>query len=132
LRFPAELWPDPVDSQRILALADAFADHPLLLTDKLANTVYMTNPVETLFGDRNEALINRLALSLLGFGERDRVAPGLVEALTGEAGPWRGIVQAQTAAGPLPIFAEVSAAKRPDGRLLCGIIRLGKPQGGNR
>lgn len=129
MRFPEELWPDSSECLAVRALVDGFPDAALILSDKLANTLYFSPAAEALFGDRAEAIVNRLTLSLLGFGERDRVPQSLLAALLGESGPWEGIVHLQTAAGPRQAFASISAIRRRDGSLLAGVVRIGKVQG---
>ena len=129
VHFPDELWQD--DDERRLArqLAEAFDEFPIILTDRLANSVYLSPPAEAIFGDRAEALVNRLALSLLGYGHKERVPPGLLEALLGEGKPWRGVVAIKGSSElPRLHFVEASAVVC-DGRLVTGLLRIGERQG---
>ena len=128
MRFPEELWPDPAECQLVRVFVDAFNDHPLILTDQLANTTYFSEAAEALFAERAEALVNRLALSLLGFGEHERPANGIVEALEGRGAAWDGIVRLQTATGPRVAFVQTSAIRNREGLLVAGVIRIGKVQ----
>jgi len=123
LELPASLWPQPADLQLASDMAALFDASPLILTDRLANSLYLNAAAEELFGERAEALVNRLSFSLLGFGNREKVPGGLEEALLGRGAPWRGVVQVQAADGPLARFAEASAIRRGD-LLVCGVIRL--------
>jgi PAS domain-containing protein len=113
----------------VRALVEAFPDHAIMLTDGLINSVYLSPAVESILGERADALVNRLGFSLLGFGERDRLAPGLLEALSGSGEPWEGIVQLQSAAGPRTAFVQASAIRSRAGSLLAGVVRIGKVQG---
>lgn len=128
MRFPDELWPELPQGAMVRAFVEAFSESPIILTDRLLNSVYFTEPAERLFAERAEAIVNRLALSLLGFGEKDRIVPGLVEALSGTADPWEGIVNLQAAEGPLSVYIQASSIRERDGQLIAGIIRIGKVQ----
>ncbi|MEO8377899.1 MAG: hypothetical protein ABI579_09540 [Candidatus Sumerlaeota bacterium] len=124
MRFPGELWETETDRQVILQFVDAFAGHPLVLTDKLANTIFFNAEAEALYADRGEAIVNRLSFSLLGYGgKKDKVPSGLTPALLGEGVPWRGIVNLSESETPKLHFVEASAIRAP-GRLLCGVIRF--------
>ncbi len=124
MNLPKELWPDSHNLMMIEDLIMMFDDKPLILTDELANSVYLNEHAEILLGDRAEALVNRLSFSLLGFGKAARVPESLANALAGEAAPWRGVVN--LSADPTKSkyhFAEISAIKSPE-KTLCGVIRL--------
>ncbi|MCC6545963.1 hypothetical protein IT570_02255 [Candidatus Sumerlaeota bacterium] len=123
MRFPVELWETDLECQIIRQFLDAFAGHPVMLTDKLANTVFFTPEAEELLADRGEAIVNRLSFSLMGFGSKDRVPPGLTAALLGESVPWRGVVNLSSDDSPRLRFAEASAIRSP-GRFLCGVVRF--------
>ncbi|MBI1291620.1 hypothetical protein GC173_10310 [bacterium] len=128
MRFPDELWPDPAERELVSGLLQAFPEQALILTDRLVNSVYLSDAAERAFGERAEALVNRLGLSLLGFGEKDRIPAGLVEALDGSSSGWEGIVQLQAVGGPLAAFVQASAIRSRSGSLIAGVIRIGKVQ----
>lgn len=121
MNFPAELWSDEQDRRVVLQAVELLVAIPLVLTDKLTNSVYFNAPAEELFCDSGEAIVNRAAFSLLGFGSHEKMPPGLPKALLGECDPWRGIVHPDGGSGP--IFCEASTARR-QGRFLCGILRF--------
>lgn len=123
MRFPTELWNDPADCALAKQLADAFAAVPLMLTDKLTNTIFVNEAAEALYGERAEAIINRVAASLLGFGEKANHPDRLVAALLGEAAPWKGAVRVDAVPAPRLVYVEASAVRRGD-RLVCGVVRL--------
>lgn len=122
MEFPHHLWEETEDRVLAEALVPMFESYALVLTDRLANTVYLNPRAEALFGDRAGALVNRLSFSLLGYGERDAVPEALTNALLGEGAPWRGVALIHGADGP-PHFVEASAVRR-GGRLVCGVLRL--------
>lgn len=124
MRFPAELWDIESDRQVVEEFLEAFATFPIVLTDRLANTVYFNARAEVLFGERAEEIVNRLSFSLLGYGRKDQAPGGLTEALLGDAGPWRGIAEV----AEVRLFIEASAMRR-DGRFLCGVIRFSQREG---
>lgn len=124
MRFPAELWPDPRDRQLAEELGEAFSHLPIVLTDNLTNSVWLTGRAEELLGERAEALVNRVSYSLLGFGEREKQPQGVVDALLGKGGPWKGVVHLPRADGPSRlVFVEASAVVR-EGRFVCGVLRF--------
>jgi hypothetical protein len=132
LRFPAELWENEQEREMAHALAQAFSQQPLILTDRLANTVYFTPSAEALFHDRGEAIVNRLLFSLLGYGERTCIPTGLKEALLGEARPWRGVVHLGTGTDdPHTRVAEASAVMNGE-RFVCGVLRLAAERTGKQ
>lgn len=102
---------------------DLFADQPLILTDRLANSIYFNPGAEALFAERGEALVNRVLFSLLGLGERSTVPPRLVEALDGSGAPWKGVVQPPDVNGECAMLCEVSAIGQGEA-FLCGMVRL--------
>ena len=123
MEFPAELWTDEQDRQYAEDLVRAFEGSPLILTDRLANSNYLTPQAAHLLGDSEEALVNRLSFSLLGFGKHQKVPTALVKALEGEGPSWRGVVDLGEMGSARWHFCEASAVVR-DGRLVCGVIRL--------
>lgn len=123
MRFPDELWDNPSERAIIQQFVDAFAAYPLVLTDKLANTIYFNQSAESLFQDHAEAIVNRLSFSLLGFGRKETVPPGLISALLGEGAPWRGVVNIADADSPRHLFIEASAIRTRE-KLLCGVVRF--------
>lgn len=124
MNLPNSLWPNAAELALLEGLTLAFEQHPLLLTDQLVNVVYVNDEAERLLGDRAGAIVNRLSLSLLGFGYREKIPESLLGALLGTAPPWRGVVHVGEE-GPVPVFAEASAVVS-GGRLVCGVIRLGR------
>lgn len=124
MRFPAELWNSEQDRQLVRQFLDAFEDHPIVLTDQLANTIYFNNTAEALFGDRAEAVVNRVSFSLLGYGAKENIPEAFIKALLGDAPPWRGVVDlAPEGNPPRHYFVEASAIRRA-GKLVCGILRV--------
>ena len=123
VRFPTELWNDPADCALAEQLAQAFDAGPLLLTDKLTNTIFVNEAAEALYGERAEAIVNRVAASLLGFGEKANHPDRLVAALLGEAAPWKGAVRVEAVAGARLVYVEASAVRRGE-QLVCGVVRL--------
>jgi hypothetical protein len=126
VKFPSENWPIQEDRHLVEDFVAAFPDQALVLTDKLTNSVWFSPAAEELLGDRALALVNRVAFSLLGFDDRERQPTRLVDALLGEAEPWRGVVHLPCETGKRLAFVEASAIRKAD-ELVCGIIRL-KPQ----
>jgi hypothetical protein len=123
MRFPIELWTDPADAALATATAEGFAFFPIILTDRLANAVFINEAAESIFRDRAEALVNRTTLSLLGFEKADCLPEGLTLALQAKSGPWRGVVMLDVAGGAERRYIEASAVHR-DGELICGILRI--------
>lgn len=107
-----------------------FVDTPVVLTDKLTNSLWFSDPAEELFGERAEALVNRVAFSLLGFEDREKQPTRLVDALLGEADPWRGVVHLQVPGGTRLTFVEASAISR-DGTFIAGILRFSPQEKAN-
>lgn len=103
--------------------ADLFASVPLVLTDALTNSVWFNDEAERLFRDRAEAIVNRAAWSLLGFGFAAAAPDRLTAALLGQSGPWKGMVRPSGDPAARPEFCEASSLCR-DGRLVCGILRF--------
>lgn len=123
LQFPAELFVDERQRQAVLDFVEAFAHRPLLLTDRLCNSIYINPAAEDLFAARAEEIVNRLAFSLMGYSHLVRTPPRMTEALLAQGDPWRGVVPLEQ--GP-PIgwhFAEVSCISM-DGTLVCGVVIL--------
>lgn len=123
MELPIEIWESDEDRQLVSAALETFASVPLIVTDKLTNSVYLNPAAEEVCGERAEALVNRVMYSLLGFGKREHAPSGLAVALLGEAGPWRGVVEVPTATGWSRRVAEASAVVR-NGRFVCGLVRL--------
>ncbi len=124
--FPSILWNDPADRELVSQTVELFHDTPLILTDRLTNSVFVNEAAATLFGDRGEALVNRTAYSLLGFGASEKLPEPLEHALLGDSPPWRGIVRISRVDGGALMpqaFCEASAVSRA-GNLVCGILRL--------
>lgn len=119
MELPGELWEDPRDRQLAADTVATFGAEAMILTDALGNSIHLTDEACRLFGDRADALVNRQAFSLLGFGEAARMPKALGAALLGGE-TWRGTAPI---AGGKRAAVEASAAKR-DGRLLFGILRI--------
>jgi hypothetical protein len=122
VNLPLESWPGEQERALVTGLLAALAGRPVALTDGLANTLWFSPEAESLFGERAEAIVNRVAFSLLGFGKNDRLPPGLKEALLGEGPAWRGIVKPEGRGEQT--FLEASCIQQ-NGRLLCGVLRFG-------
>lgn len=122
--FPGQLWTDERDRQAVRDVVELFVAEPIILTDHLTNSVYFSAPAEALFGDRAEAIVNRTAASLLGFGRTGPVPPALTAALLGEALPWKALVRLD---GGQDVACEASALHR-DQHLVCGLLRFFRPQ----
>jgi len=123
MRFPIELWTDPADAVLAAATAEGFAFFPIILTDKLANAVFINEAAESIFRDRAEALVNRTTFSLLGFEKLECLPEGLTLALQARSTPWRGVVQLDVTGGQERRYVEASAVHR-DGELVCGLLRI--------
>ncbi|MCC5876792.1 MAG: hypothetical protein JJU11_11285 [Candidatus Sumerlaeia bacterium] len=130
MRFPDDIWPDPTDRQLVDDLVSMFVDTPIILTDKLTNSLWFSDPAEELFGERAEAIVNRVAYSLLGFEDREKQPVRLVSALLGEDDPWRGVVHLPVAEGTRLAFVEASAICR-DGVFVCGVLRFSPQENAN-
>lgn len=125
MELPESLWTDDEDRRLARLTADAWQPFPIILTDRLANSVYLNAPAEAVLAAPAEALLNRAAVSLLGF--HDCASPaGLHEALLGEGPPWRGAAVLDGRAPGSRFFVEASAVVRASS-FVCGIIRIGKP-----
>jgi PAS domain-containing protein len=124
LELPTGLWSDPEDLRLIDQALGLFPSEPVLLTDRLTNTVYLNPEAERLLGERGEGLVNRVAFSLLGIEKGGRQAAAVADALLGKGHAWRGVVYPEGREDRKPVFCEASAIKRA-GRLVCGILRLG-------
>jgi len=125
LEFPHEIWTDEEKRAAVRGAVDLFADRALLVTDELANTVYLSPEAEKVFGDRAEALVNRLSFSLLGFGNRSEVPKAMVEAINGEGPPWKGLVNVGGGEPPNWYLAEMSSAGKGK-QFIAGFILLEK------
>ncbi|CAN5200571.1 hypothetical protein BH09SUM1_BH09SUM1_24530 [soil metagenome] len=123
MQIPVALYPNPNDLALVEDLVAAFSAVPVILTDKLTNSVFLNEEAELLFGDDAASLVNRLGLSLLGFGHKDRIPAALTAALLGEGLPWRGMINLGTPDLPRLVFAEASAIARP-GHFVAGVIRF--------
>ena len=125
--LPFNLWSDDADRELVSQTVELFSDTPLVLTDRLTNSVFVNGPAAVLLGDRGEALVNRAAYSLLGFGAADKLPEPIEKALLGDGPPWRGLVRPAVEGIPAesvnPLFCEASAINR-HGVLVCGILRL--------
>ncbi len=123
MQLPAELWESEQDRHLVQGAVKAFDTTPLIVTDKLTNSVFLNARAEELFGERAEALVNRVTYSLLGFGTRENAPKDLPAALLGQTQPWHGVVEINTTNGVRRHAAEASAVLR-DGHFVCGLIRL--------
>ena len=124
--LPTNLWSDDAARELVSQTVELFRDSPLILTDRLTNSVYVNEPAAALLGDRGEALVNRTAFSLLGLGVSEKMPEPLEKALLGDGPPWRGIVRLCKVDNPDEsphIFCEASAINR-HGSHVCGILRL--------
>ncbi len=121
--FPKSLWQDPNDLTLVEQMTEFLADVPMILTDRLANSVFFNPAAERLFDQDGEAIVNRAAFSLLGFGTTGKTPPGLTEALLGKKAPWRGAVQIESTDKQPPVFCEASAIMR-DNCFICGVLRF--------
>lgn len=123
MRLPVELWPDPRDRQLVEDLVAGFSHLPVVLTDRLTNSIWLSGPAEELLGERAEALVNRVSYSLLGFGEREKQPQGVVDALLGTDRPWKGALHLPSGDGSRLSFVEASAIVR-EGQFVCGVLRF--------
>jgi len=124
--LPISLWNDETERDLVAQTVDLFHDSPLILTDRLTNSVFVNEQAAALLGDRGEALVNRTAYSLMGFGMADQLPQPLEQALMGDGPPWRGIVRLSDVESGKAVshaFCEASAIHR-NGSLVCGILRL--------
>jgi hypothetical protein len=122
--FPTDLWTEEADRRLLDDLLGLFEGEPVVLVDRLLNSVHFNAAAEGLFAARGEAIVNRSAFSLLGLGEREQAPESLVAALLGEGAPWRGGVRAiGEDAGGAPAFCEATAIVR-DGHHVAGVLRL--------
>jgi hypothetical protein len=87
MRFPIELWTDPADAALATATAEGFAFFPIILTDRLANAVFINEAAESIFRDRAEALVNRTTLSLSGIRKGGLPPRGIDAGAAGEERP---------------------------------------------
>lgn len=121
MQFPDSLWTNPEDREIVRRIVDLFDDSPLVLTDRLTNSVYFNAAGEALFSDRGESIVNRAAYSLLGFEAETAIPAALSRALLGEGDAWKGAVHPE--GHDAKMLCEASAVRRDD-RLLCGVIRF--------
>lgn len=121
--FPGELWDH--EDERALArqLSELFVDVPLVLTDRLTNSIYLNAAAEEMLGQRAEAVVNRAAYSLLGFGVAESAPPALTEALLGRADSWRSVVRLFADDPMGQAVCEASAVSR-GGDFVCGVLRF--------
>ncbi|MEQ8821062.1 MAG: hypothetical protein RLY93_12535 [Sumerlaeia bacterium] len=125
MRFPSELWACGEQARMASSLAELMAAEPLILTDRLTNSIYFNPPAEALFGATGEELVNRVTFSLLGMdGGAQPPPPAMVAALLGEAGPWKALLHLPAEGGARTVICEASAVKDRTGELICGVIRL--------
>jgi len=126
MELPHQLWQEDEDRALVFQTVDLFDDTALVLTDALTNSVYLNEAAAGLLRERGEALVNRAAYSLLGFGTSEKLPAPLESALLAQGPPWRGIVRLGTVEhpdSPTTAFCEASAINRR-GSLVCGILRL--------
>ncbi|MDK2971308.1 MAG: hypothetical protein PWP23_1063 [Candidatus Sumerlaeota bacterium] len=123
MEFPAELWKSDEELTAVRQVVDLFSASPLFLTDSLTNTVYFSPMAEELLGEQGEAIVNRAACSLLGFGRGTPVPPALNAALLGEGPAWKALVRLENGCS---VACEASAIRGPNG-LICGMVRLFEP-----
>ena len=124
MQFPDQLWPDSEDRELVRQAVQLFESIPLILTDELTNTAYFNGRAEELFGEPGEAVVNRTAYSVLGYGDGGHAPEGLAAALLGKSGPFRSIMRIAPGGGePQPVFFEASAIARGT-KLVCGLLRF--------
>jgi hypothetical protein len=126
MELPQQLWQEDEDCALVLQTVELFHNAALILTDGLTNSVFVSKAAEGLFGERGEALVNRAAYSLLGFGTSEKLPAPMESALLAQGPPWRGIVRlgmVENPDNPATAFCEASAIIRRD-KLVCGILRL--------
>lgn len=121
--FPEELWPDEAQRRAVQEMILAFGHEPLIITDRLANVVYASEAAERLLGDRAEALVNRVAFSLMGFDQPRMIPAGLQPALLAEGKPWYGLVGFYGIAEPGLRRVDASAIKQ-GGQFVAGVVRI--------
>lgn len=121
--FPNELWDDDRDRALARQLADLFVEAPLVLTDRLTNSIYLNTAAEDLLGQRAAAIVNRAAYSLLGFGAAESAPATLADALLGRADSWRSVVHLFADDELGQAVCEASAIMR-GGQFVCGVLRL--------
>lgn len=124
MRFPEELWQDPTERRLLADLLALFPSDPVVLTDRLTNSVYFSPAAEALFAAEGDAITNRVAASLLGFGARESAPKALDAALLGESAPWRAAVE-PFGEGPVGtrVVCEASAVRGPRG-FVAGLLRF--------
>ena len=92
MRFPIELWNSDSDRVLILTALAETASGPLVVIDRLGNTVFFNDAAERLWGERAEALVNRAIVSLLGLDRRRNLADEWGRLLETGKG-WEGIAR---------------------------------------
>jgi len=121
MEFPEELWKTEQEKQLIFQALDLFEHQPVIITDQLANSVFLNKKAEELYGQRGEAIVNRAVFSLLGFDSFEGMPQKLVDGLSGNGEVWRGFVKHPTEQNKI-CFAEASAIVHEN--LKCGMIRF--------
>ena len=121
--FPDVLWDDERDRALARQLVVLFADVPLVLTDRLTNSIYLNEAAEALLGQRAEAVVNRAAYSLLGYGASEAAPAALADALLGRGESWRSVVRVYADDELGQAVCEASAVQR-GGVFVCGVLRL--------
>lgn len=121
--FPDVLWDDDRDRALARQLVVLFADVPLVLTDRLTNSIYLNEAAEALLDQRAEAVVNRAAYSLLGYGASEAAPPALADALLGAGQPWRSVVRVYADDELGQAVCEASAVRRGE-EFVCGVLRL--------
>lgn len=130
--FPYQLWQDPDDQRLVRDAIALFTGQPLIVTDEIANSVYLNAEAENLYQESAGALVNRLSFSLLGFGNRAGAPPALVNALLGDGPSWSGAVDLSGENEPPRWhFVQASAVKRSE-RFVSGLVRLSSQPAPNR
>lgn len=119
MRFPEELF-TAEERPLVTGVLDLFRQRPLVLTDRLTNSIYLNPPAEELFGLDGESIVNRAAYSLLGFGESDKLPLPVADALLGDTDAWRSLV---TPPGGHPVFCEASCVRIGDA-FVAGLLRF--------
>lgn len=93
MRFPIELWNSDAERVAVLARVAEAPAGPVLVVDKLGNTVFLNDAAERLLGERADALVNWLATALLGLAQ-DRQGRGEAFTRSIERGEsWSGSVR---------------------------------------
>ena len=121
--LPNELWDHDADRALAHQLVELFVDVPVVLTDRLTNSIYLNEAAERLLGQRAEAVVNRAAFSLLGFGSGESTPQGLVDALLGQAPSWRSVVRLFADESLGHAVCEASAVCRGEHHV-CGVLRF--------